>query len=103
VRGDAVARERRRSKRGGGWQRHPLEDLVQLECAEEVDLIDLEEALGELARLDPRQAEVVELRFFGGLTMPEAAEVLGVSLATAEREWASARAWLAFRLSGRDA
>lgn len=59
-----------------------------------VDLIELDEALGELAKLDPRQATLVELRFFGGLTEQEAAEVLAISVPTVKRDWTMARAWL---------
>ena len=62
------------------------------------DLLDLESALEELTRLDPRQARVVELRFFGGLDVQEAADVLGVSARTVKREWQTARAWLQHRL-----
>ena len=93
------ARERKQLKRGGGWKQVSLGDLVNLPGAEEVGLLDLEEALGELAELDARQAQVVELRFFAGLSVRETAEVLGVSKATADREWASARAWLGLRLT----
>ena len=93
------ARERGAQKRGGGWQRHPLEDLVQLEEVRELDFEDLEAALGKLETLDPRQAEVVQLRFFTGLSIAETAEVLGISRATVEREWTFARAWLGCELA----
>ena len=66
---------------------------------EQVDLIDLDEALRELADLDERESRVVELRYFGGLAIPDVARVLGVSHATVERDWATARAWLGRRLS----
>jgi RNA polymerase sigma factor (TIGR02999 family) len=62
------------------------------------DLLDLDKALDELAALDERQARLVELRFFGGLSVEEAARALGVSVATAHREWAMAKAWLFRRL-----
>jgi RNA polymerase sigma factor (sigma-70 family) len=64
----------------------------------DLDLIALDEALDRLAASDPAKAKLVELRFFAGLTMPEVAEVLGVSLATAERHWAYAKAWLLVEL-----
>jgi DNA-directed RNA polymerase specialized sigma24 family protein len=66
------------------------------------DLLDLDEALTRLAGLDPVRAELVKLRFFAGLTMPEAAATLGISLATAERYWAFARAWLYAQLTEED-
>jgi RNA polymerase sigma factor (sigma-70 family) len=64
-----------------------------------VDLLAMEEALGELAALDAAQARVVELRFFGGLSVEETAEVLGVSAATVKREWRTARLWLHHRMT----
>jgi DNA-directed RNA polymerase specialized sigma24 family protein len=64
----------------------------------DVDILAVDAALGALAALDARQAELVELRFFGGLTQPEVARALGVSLATANRDWAMAKAWLYDRL-----
>jgi RNA polymerase sigma-70 factor (ECF subfamily) len=92
------ARRRGREKRGGGDAALPLDEaLVALEV-EGLDLLDLNAALEELAALDERQARVVELRFFGGLEAEEAAEVLGVSLSTVERDWRVARAWLYQRL-----
>jgi RNA polymerase sigma-70 factor, ECF subfamily len=65
----------------------------------EVDVIALDDALEELANADPRQAQLVDLRFFGGLTQEEAASVLGVSLATPNRQWRLARAWLHQRIA----
>ena len=65
-----------------------------------LDLIALDEALTDLAATDPRQAQLVELRFFGGLTIEEAADVLGISPATVSREWTIAKAWLYARLQG---
>jgi RNA polymerase sigma factor (sigma-70 family) len=65
----------------------------------DVDVLALDEALEALARIDPRQCRVVELRFFAGLTTPETADALEVSTATVEREWAFAKAWLLRRLS----
>ncbi|MGH9360671.1 MAG: ECF-type sigma factor, partial [Thermoanaerobaculia bacterium] len=79
-------------------RRVTLEALDVATPAPEVDLLALEEALTRLAGLDERQAQVVELRFFGGLSVEEAAEALGISKTTVEGEWRSARAWLAREL-----
>lgn len=91
-----IERARRRAslKHGGAHGRADLEpdELVALPPA--VDLLALDEALGRLAQESPDKAKLVELRFFGGLSIVEAAEVLGVSRATADRHWAIARAWL---------
>jgi RNA polymerase sigma-70 factor (ECF subfamily) len=96
------ARGRRRAKRGGGAQRHGLEALDAVEAhdmaSDRLDLVALDAALIALAERSPRQAQVVELRFFGGLAAPEVAETLDISVATVEREWRIARAWLAARL-----
>ncbi|MCC7131563.1 MAG: sigma-70 family RNA polymerase sigma factor [Gemmatimonadales bacterium] len=89
------ARGRRRDKRGSGQAAVPLdqvEDLVGEEAADE--LIALDEALDRLSRISPRAAQLVERRYFAGLTMEEAAESLAISVRTAEREWVRARAWL---------
>lgn len=94
------ARRRKAAKRGRGLEASPL-DSVALAMESSVDLVDLDIALDRLARLDPREAQVVELRFFAGLTMPEVAQALGVSRATVEREWAAARAWLRRELDAR--
>lgn len=88
------ARGRGAAKRGGDWDRVTLDAaLAQLDRGA-VDVVDLDGALERLADMDPRKARVVELRFFGGLTLPETAEVLGVSTRTAEGDWYMARAWL---------
>jgi RNA polymerase sigma factor (TIGR02999 family) len=87
-------------KRLEGGQRVPLEDNCRITGAPSVDFMDLDRALVALAAVDARQAEIVELRFFGGLTTDEAAGVLGLSTATVEREWATARLWLARQLAG---
>jgi RNA polymerase sigma factor (TIGR02999 family) len=86
------------AKRGGGWKRVTLSGVAEFRPGQEIDAIALEDALAELERHDPRQARVVELKFFGGLDNAEAAQVLGVATATIEREWRHARAWLAHRL-----
>jgi RNA polymerase sigma factor (TIGR02999 family) len=86
------ARRHRSLKRDGGYKL-ALDEALKLP-SKDVDLVDLDEALKELARMDARQGRIVELRFFGGLSIDETAEVLSISAATVERSWASARAWL---------
>ena len=93
------ARTRGAAKRDGG-QRVLLEDVQAVIDPPEVDVLDLDAALDRLSSLDPRQSELVELRFFGGLTVDEAAAVLGVAPATVDRDWALARAWLFRELKG---
>jgi RNA polymerase sigma factor (TIGR02999 family) len=93
------ARAKRRVKRGGSRKRLPLVDDLQLSVERDEDLIALDEALHRLSQLDDRQARIVELRFFGGLTVQEVAEVLGVSKRTVEAEWTMVRAWLRRELS----
>ena len=88
------ARARGRKKRGTSPQRVALEDVHALSAAPSVEIQALDEALGRLAVFDSQQARIVELRFFAGLTVDEAADVLGVSNATIKRDWAMARAWL---------
>ena len=96
------ARRHRAAKRGGGMARVPLEvaDAAGLAAGGAVAVDDLDALIEDLARLDPRQARVVELRYFGGLTVEETAEVLGVSPATVKRDWLVARAWLHRELRG---
>jgi RNA polymerase sigma factor (TIGR02999 family) len=90
-----AARRRLTRKRGSGDVAVPLDDLPAAEpSVETVDILALDVALGELERLDPDQGRLVELRFFGGMTVDETAEVLGVSPATVKREWALAKGWL---------
>jgi RNA polymerase sigma factor (TIGR02999 family) len=88
------ARKKGRLRRGGGRRRVDLDDAHRVADMPDDDLLDLDDALKRLAALDPTRAELVKLRFFAGLTMPEAAAALGISLATAERYWAFARTWL---------
>ena len=89
------ARRHRAAKRGDGARPVTLEQADALAPAERADLlVDLDEALERLAALDARQAQVVECRFFGGLTEEETAEALGIGLRTAKRDWAKARSWL---------
>jgi len=82
------------AKRAGGWQRVTLAEDVAGMAPREVDLLALDEALAELAAIDPRRARLVELRYFGGLDLEETAAALEVSAATVSREWTLARAWL---------
>ncbi|HEY0429457.1 MAG TPA: sigma-70 family RNA polymerase sigma factor [Pyrinomonadaceae bacterium] len=86
-------------KRGDGKTMISLDDAGDLAAESEVDLIFLDRALKELAEFDPDAAKIVELKFFGGLTNEEAAEVLGVSDSTVKREWRMARAWLTTKLT----
>ena len=94
------ARARRRQKRGGKMKRITLSDDVQVSSRCDEDVLAIEDALEKLALLDPRQARVVEMRFYGGLTVEEVAEVLGVSKRTVESDWTMVRAWLRRELSG---
>src|ERR1041385_8560543 len=89
------ARQHQAAKRGGtGLQRISLTSAKTLVKQPEVDLLALNEALDELAKMDPQQSRIVELKFFGGLSIEETAEVLGIGHATVERDWKMARAWL---------
>jgi RNA polymerase sigma factor (TIGR02999 family) len=92
---------RRRPRAQGESVRHvSLEEALTVSAEPDADLVALDEALGELSELDPRKARIVELRFFGGLSVDETAEFLGISPATALREWNKAKAWLYRELSG---
>jgi RNA polymerase sigma factor (TIGR02999 family) len=91
------ARRDRRGKRGGGARHVPLDDMDPPSAAPAVDAADayaIDRALSRLEAVDPQQGRVVELRYFGGMTIEETAEVMGISPATVKREWAVARAWL---------
>ena len=92
------ARAKRAQKRGGGRKRNELEDMAAPHDDEE--LLALDEALQKLAKQDPLKAKLVELRYFAGLTGDQAAEVLDISSATADRHWAYARAWLQAEVRG---
>lgn len=94
-------RERRAAKRGGGEYNLSLTyaDQTAGQPPRDIDLIALDEALNRLATFSPQQSKIIELRFFGGLAIPEAAAALGISHATVEREWSAARAWLYAELS----
>jgi RNA polymerase sigma factor (TIGR02999 family) len=93
------ARRKQRRKHGGDRQRVALDEAAPVSAAPSYDLVALDEALSRLAAREPAKAELVKLRFFAGLTVPEPAEVLGLSLATAERYWTFARVWLYAELS----
>lgn len=88
------AKARRSQKRGGGGHRMPLDEAAALIEERAIDLVALDEALTRLAVIDPQQARIVELRFFGGLSADETARVLNVSERTVHREWNVARLWL---------
>jgi RNA polymerase sigma-70 factor, ECF subfamily len=90
--------QRNAKKRGDGATKISLDDAVSFEAGRDFDLVDLDEALKSLAELDETQAHIVELRFFGGLTIEETAQVLGVSDSTVKREWKMAKAWLKTRI-----
>lgn len=95
------ARDRVAAKRGGGSiERVPLTIVAAETDIPEIDLLWLHEALDQLAELDTRKSQIVELKFFGGLTMEEIAATIGVSRATVEREWTFSRAWLYRTISG---
>jgi RNA polymerase sigma factor (TIGR02999 family) len=92
------ARARRTAKRGAGGISVALTEQLAAAPAPEVDVLDVHSALEELERLDALQAHIVELRYFGGLTVEETAEVTGVSRSTVKREWITAKAWLLHRM-----
>ncbi|MGI8820320.1 MAG: sigma-70 family RNA polymerase sigma factor [Chthoniobacterales bacterium] len=96
------ARERRALKRGGDAVRVTLHDSLVSTGSRTAELLALDEALEKLATFDQRKADVVEMRYFGGLTMEEIAEVLKIHVNTVMRDWSAARAWLFATLSGED-
>ncbi len=93
------ARGKKRAKRGGGWHRVRSPQELTISANNEDDVLAVHDALCELAKLDARQALIVELRFFGGMTAAEVADYLGVSKPTVDRQWRTARAWLRRQLS----
>jgi len=95
-----AARRRRAEKRGGGVAMVTFDESLGGAATDADDLIALDEALTDLARIEPRQATLVESRFFGGLDVAETAELLDVSESTVLRDWRAARAWLAHELRG---
>ncbi|MFQ5570068.1 MAG: ECF-type sigma factor [Rhodothermales bacterium] len=88
------ARRQRAAKRGGDRPDHSLDDIGELPEVRAEEVLGIHEALHRLEALDPRQCRIVELRYFVGLTIPETADVLGISAATVKRDWVAARAWL---------
>ena len=89
-----AARRKARVKHGGGRRRYELDEADAIVLPDSIDLVALDEALAKLAREDPVKAQLVKLRYFTGLTVEQAGEVLGISRATADRYWTFARAWL---------
>lgn len=94
------ARASQAAKREGYTQALALEDALGVFTNPEIDLLELNRALQQLAEIDPQQGRVVELRYFGGLTIEETAEVMGISPATVKREWGTARLWLLQKIEG---
>jgi RNA polymerase sigma factor (TIGR02999 family) len=92
------ARAHGMAKRSGQWARVSLVEALAQQDAVDVDVLDLDRALTELAVFDSRKSQVAELKFFGGLSLAETGHTLGISVATVEREWQAARAWLFLRL-----
>jgi RNA polymerase sigma factor (TIGR02999 family) len=88
------ARAHTRAKRGGGAPRLSLDQAALVSQARAAELVALDEALTNLAVIDPRKCQVVELRFFGGMSVEETAAALGVSPITVKRDWSTAKAWL---------
>jgi RNA polymerase sigma-70 factor (ECF subfamily) len=95
------ARARARLKRGGGWRRIEIQSTAESAAASDEDLLAVDGVLEELAGLSERQARIVELRFFSGLSVEETALAANISMRTVEREWRFARAWLSERLADR--
>ncbi len=94
------ARSRGYAKRGGNAERVPLDDVLLGAQGRGIDIVALDEALQSLSKIDGRKGRVVELRYFGGLSVEETAEVLGVSAETVKRDWKMAKAWLFAALTG---
>ena len=93
---------RRNLKRGGGVLHVSLEETATVDVEQSTDLVALDDAMATLARLDPRKVQVVEMRFFGGLSVEETAAVLKISPITVMRDWSTAKAWLYRELTGRN-
>jgi RNA polymerase sigma factor (TIGR02999 family) len=92
------ARSRRANKRDGGCKIE-FDDMASLPVAGDANLLAFDDALDELSRIDERQGKIVEMKFFGGLSAPEISQVLGISRATVDRDWATARVWLHRQMS----
>jgi len=96
------AKGRQAVKRGSGVAKLPLDEAIGVAAIQEnLDMVGLDEALSNLAEIDPRQSQIVEMRFFTGLSHEEIAEVLGISVTTVKREWKTARLWLFRELSNK--
>lgn len=93
-------RQQQAVKRGGGWRKVELSEALDVAHKREVDMIALDQALETLSAHDPQQAQIVELRYFGGLTIEDTAKFLKISPATVKRDWNLARAWLYREISG---
>ena len=92
------ARRKKSLRAGGEFQRVPLSDFQASEDLSSFDLLELDEALTRLEAAHPRKAQVVKMRYFGGLTISQTAESLGIAASTADADWAFARAWLKFEI-----
>jgi RNA polymerase sigma factor (TIGR02999 family) len=95
----SYARARKTSKRGGGKTKLLLDEAIALPGHHDADLVALDDTLASLTRIDPQQGRIVELRFFGGLSIESTATILGISAATVKRDWIVARGWLFRELS----
>lgn len=95
------ARSRGYRKRGGDMQRVPLEHAPLITSEPDVDVLAVDRALEAFAKIDPRKSQIVELRFFGGLSVEETADVLGISVETVKRDWRVAKLWLSRELEGK--
>jgi RNA polymerase sigma factor (TIGR02999 family) len=95
------ARRRGYAKRGGEALRVPLDEVLLAAEARGIEVLALDKALDELSRIDSRKSHVIELRYFGGLSIEETADILGVSVDTVKRDWRMARAWLIAELTGK--
>ncbi|MEP6955934.1 MAG: sigma-70 family RNA polymerase sigma factor [Chthoniobacterales bacterium] len=96
------ARRHRTGKRGGALEKVVFDEALAPSVSRDLDLIALDDALQDLAALNPQHSQIVELRYFGGMTIEEVAEVLDVSPRTVQREWRMARAWLRRQISSQD-
>jgi RNA polymerase sigma factor (TIGR02999 family) len=96
-----AARSRLREKRGGGVPRLSLDEVLDEQAPKDRELVAIDDLLQELARMDERKSRVIELRFFGGLTVEEAAAVLKISPQSVMRDWKLAKAWMALQLGGK--
>lgn len=94
------ARAANMAKRSGQWARVTLDEHVAEAPTRDVDVLDLDRSLTQLAEIDPRKSQIAELRFFAGLSLAETGQALGISVATVEREWQTARTWLYRAMKG---